>query len=134
MIRPKTMSSLLKTLSIQLPIIQAPMAGVSTPKMAAEVSNSGGLGSIGLGAMSVETARKAIQEIRASTDRPFNVNLFCHASAKRDAKCEKAWIEYLEPYFGDFEAKAPVELTEIYESFLTNEPMMEMLLQVMVIH
>ena len=43
------MSPLLRRIGIDLPIIQAPMAGVSTPEMAAAVSNAGGLGSIGSG-------------------------------------------------------------------------------------
>lgn len=37
-------------LGVEIPIIQAPMVGVSNPKLAAEVSNAGALGSIGLGA------------------------------------------------------------------------------------
>ncbi|HBU97962.1 MAG TPA: nitronate monooxygenase, partial [Thalassospira lucentensis] len=41
---------MLDTLGVTLPIVQAPMAGVSTPALAAAVSNTGGLGSIGIGA------------------------------------------------------------------------------------
>ena len=44
--------SLLENLGIKHPIFLAPMAGVSTPELAAEVSNQGGLGSLGLGAVS----------------------------------------------------------------------------------
>ena len=51
------MSTLLRTLGVGLPIIQAPMAGVSTPAMAAAVSNAGGLGSIGVGPVGAEAAR-----------------------------------------------------------------------------
>lgn len=51
---------LMKKLGIDLPMIQAPMAGVSTPAMAAAVSNCGGLGSIGIGAADIRTARKMI--------------------------------------------------------------------------
>ena len=40
----------LDRLGVELPIVQAPMAGVSTPELAAAVSNAGGLGSIGVGA------------------------------------------------------------------------------------
>jgi NAD(P)H-dependent flavin oxidoreductase YrpB (nitropropane dioxygenase family) len=47
------MHTLLQKIGVSLPIIQAPMAGVSTPEMAAAVSNAGGLGSIGLGAVNV---------------------------------------------------------------------------------
>ena len=44
------MSTLLKRIGVDLPIIQAPMAGTSTPEMAAAVSNAGALGSIAVGA------------------------------------------------------------------------------------
>jgi len=52
---------LLRVLGIEKPIIQAPMAGVSTPALAAAVSNAGGLGSLGVGAMNAEGARKVIE-------------------------------------------------------------------------
>lgn len=67
---------LLQQLDIVYPIIQAPMAGVSTPELAAAVSNAGGLGSLGLGASSVSQARALIDKTRRLTDRAFNVNLF----------------------------------------------------------
>jgi nitronate monooxygenase len=63
------------------PIIQAPMAGVSTPDLAAAVSNTGGLGSIGIGASTAAAAQRMIEETRARTSGLFNVNVFCHAPA-----------------------------------------------------
>jgi nitronate monooxygenase len=48
------MNTLLCKIGVSLPIIQAPMAGVSTPAMAAAVSNAGGLGSIGVGVTDAE--------------------------------------------------------------------------------
>src|SRR5580704_10171755 len=86
-----SMNALLKLLDIRLPILQAPMAGVSTPAMAAAVSNAGGLGAIGVGATDVETARQMIRAIRAESGRPFNVNVFCHRPAVRDGARESAW-------------------------------------------
>lgn len=70
---------LLSLLDIDYPLIQAPMAGVSTPALAAAVSNAGALGSLGLGASTVAKAEAMIVATRQLTDRPFNVNLFCHA-------------------------------------------------------
>ncbi|EOI7314121.1 nitronate monooxygenase, partial [Acinetobacter baumannii] len=52
--------SLLQQLAIKHPIFLAPMAGVSTPELAAEVSNQGGLGSLGLGANTPQSAREQI--------------------------------------------------------------------------
>ncbi|MGH8355786.1 MAG: NAD(P)H-dependent flavin oxidoreductase, partial [Pseudomonas sp.] len=115
-------------LGIELPIIQAPMVGVSTPRLAAAVSNAGGLGSIGIGASSAEQARALIAETRALTERPFNVNLFCHRPAVADAEREEAWLEHLRPFFREFDATPPSALKEIYKSFLDDPQMLEMLL------
>jgi nitronate monooxygenase len=110
------------------PIIQAPMAGVSTPDLAAAVSNTGGLGSIGIGASTVAAAQRMIEETRARTSGLFNVNVFCHAPAQRDAACEAAWLAHLTPFFEEFGAVPPVELKEIYRSFLEDEEAFQMLL------
>lgn len=64
-------------LSIQLPIIQAPMAGgATTPELVAAVSNAGALGSFGAGYMAAEDLRQAIRKTRTLTQKPFSVNLF----------------------------------------------------------
>src|SRR6185369_12302086 len=115
------MDALLRKLGIELPIIQAPMAGVSTPEMAAIVSNTGGLGSIGVGSVDAETTRQMIAAVRAKTDRPFNVNVFCHQPAKSDPAREAAWIARLAPEFAHYDAKPPARLTEIYKSFLIDD-------------
>lgn len=121
--------TLLALLGIEHPIIQAPMAGVSTPAMAAAVSNSGGLGSLGLGASNVEQSRAAIRATRAATPRNFNVNLFCHRRATADAAREAAWLTYLEPHFAEFGARPPQALQEIYQTFVGHEAMLAMLLE-----
>lgn len=115
-------------LDIELPIIQAPMAGVSSPAMAAAVSNAGGLGSIGVGATDAEGARAMIAAVREGTAKPFNVNLFCHRPAIPDVSRERAWIERLRPLFAEQAAEPPERLTEIYQSFVTDEAMLQMLL------
>lgn len=119
---------LLNRLGIALPIIQAPMAGVSTPAMAAAVSNAGGLGSLSVGATDVHGARAAIAAMRAATDRPFNINLFCHQPAVADPAREARWIERLRPAFAAFGAEPPSALAEIYRSFLDDEAMLALLL------
>lgn len=63
-------------LNIQYPIIQAPMVGATTAELIAAVSNAGGLGSLGAALMTPEQIRQAIREIRALTNKPFNINLF----------------------------------------------------------
>ncbi|MDH0893578.1 MULTISPECIES: nitronate monooxygenase [unclassified Pseudomonas] len=123
------MSSLSTLLGIQHPIIQAPMVGVSTPQLAAAVSEAGGLGSLGLGASSPAQARELIEQTRALTAKPFNLNLFCHAPANADAAREWAWLERLRPLFAEFDAEPPATLREIYPSFLADPDMLEVLLE-----
>jgi nitronate monooxygenase len=120
--------TLLALIDIVLPIIQAPMAGVSSPAMAAVVANAGGLGSIGVGATDAEGARGMIAEVRARSNRPFNVNVFCHRPARPAPAVEASWIERLRPEFGRFGASPPPVLTEIYRSFLEDDDMLAMLL------
>lgn len=113
---------------IDFPLIQAPMAGVSTPELAAAVSNAGALGSLGLGASTVAQAETLIARTRALTPRPFGVNLFCHAPAVRDDAVEQNWIARWRPLFEKFGAQPPETLAEIYKSFHQNGEMLELLL------
>jgi nitronate monooxygenase len=121
--------TLLAQLGIELPIIQAPMAGVSTPAMAAAVSNAGGLGSLGVGATNADGARRMIHATRKLTSRPFNINLFAHPPARPDRVREQAWMRWLAPQFEAFSAAPPMALREIYLSFTADEAMLAMLLE-----
>lgn len=119
----------LKNRGIHLPLIAAPMAGVSTPALAAAVSNAGGLGSLGFGASDVAQARSMIAQTRAATGKAFNVNFFCHAPAIRNEMLEAAWLERLAGEFARFNAEPPKELKEIYTSFLKDQAMQNMVLE-----
>lgn len=119
----------LDLLGLRYPIVQAPMAGVSTPELAAVVSNAGGLGSIGIGASMVSQARQMIEATHALTDRPFNVNVFCHLPAPRDAAREAAWLAHLAPLFAEFGATVPETVREIYKSHLHDEEAFQLLLE-----
>jgi nitronate monooxygenase len=123
------MNSLLTNLGVKLPIIQAPMAGVSTPEMAASVSNAGALGSIGIGSVDSGTARQMIVAVRALSQRPFNVNVFCHQPAIADERKERAWLAQLASEFARFGAKPPNTLREIYQSFNTDSAKLAVLLE-----
>lgn len=114
----------LDRLGVTLPIIQAPMAGVSTPDMAAAVCEAEGLGSIAVGATDAPGAAAMIAQVRALTARPFNVNLFTHQPARADPAREAAWIKALRPLFGAFDAEPPADLREIYRSFVEDDTML----------
>ena len=72
--------TLQQLLGIELPIIQAPMAGVQGSALAVAVSNVGALGSLPCAMLSLDTMFHELTAIRAQTSKPFNVNFFCHAS------------------------------------------------------
>jgi len=123
-----TRNPLLDRIGIELPIIQAPMAGISPPAMAAAVSRAGGLGSIGVGATNAEGAGAMIAEVRARTSGPLNVNVFCHRPARPDPQRESAWIARFAPEFKKLEAKAPAALGEIYRGFVEDDDMLAALI------
>ncbi len=122
-------NALLTKLGIQLPIVQAPMAGTSTVALAAAVSNAGGLGSLGLANYNVDQAREQIQQLKQATSKPFNVNVFCHQPAIADAAREQEWLNILQPYFSEFSSPPPKQLSTGNPSFIGNQAMLEMLLE-----
>jgi nitronate monooxygenase len=105
------------------------MAGTSTPALAAAVSNAGGLGSLGLGSVDAVKGRAMIEATAGLTNRAFNINLFCHRPPIPDPARDARWIEVLRPEFAKFDARPPTALREIYQSFVTDQPMLQMLLE-----
>jgi nitronate monooxygenase len=95
-------SALLRILGTELPLIQAPMAGAQGSALAIAVSNAGGLGSLPCALLTVETMRTELAAIRAGTDRPYNVNFFCHTPPSPSAEREAAWRKLLTPYFEEY--------------------------------
>ena len=89
-------------LGIELPIIQAPMAGAQAGAMAVAVSNAGALGSIGCATLSIDAMRNELTAIRSGTAKPFNVNFFCHVPPVAIAEREAAWRKALLPYYGKY--------------------------------
>lgn len=90
-------------LGIELPIVQAPMAGVQGSEMAIAVSNAGGLGSLPCAMLSLDAMRAELSAIRAGTGKPFSVNFFCHTPPEPDAKREAAWRAALSRYYEEYE-------------------------------
>jgi nitronate monooxygenase len=71
-----TPADLCRLLGIRYPIIQAPMAGATTPQLVAAVSNAGGLGMFAGAYLSPEQIRAGMEAVRELTEAPFGVNLF----------------------------------------------------------
>ena len=88
-------------LGIELPIIQAPMAGVQGSALAISVSNAGGLGSLPCALLSPDGLRAELATITSGTKAPFNVNFFCHTPPDPNPEREAAWRELLRPYYDE---------------------------------
>lgn len=123
------MDTLNRLLGIELPIIQAPMAGVQGSVLVTAVSNAGGLGSLPCAMLTADTLRAELRAITAATGRPYNVNFFCHTPPQPDAVREAAWRAALAPYYAELQldpadiqtgpGRAPfsTELAEVLEAF-----------------
>jgi nitronate monooxygenase len=94
--------TLQQLLGIELPIVQAPMAGVQGSALAVAVSNAGGLGSLPCAMLDPHCLRSELAAITAQTRRPFNVNFFCHTPPVPSAEREAAWRALLAPYYEAF--------------------------------
>ncbi len=92
------------------------MAGVSTPELAAAVSNAGGLGALGLGASNWESAANQVGAFRALSEGPLHLNFFCHDEPERKPTLESAWIARFSSEFAALKAPAPKSLKNPYTS------------------
>lgn len=88
-------------LGLDLPIIQAPMAGVQGSALAAAVCNAGGLGSLPAAMLSLDALREELSRLRGLTSGPYNVNFFCHPAPAPDDAADHRWRAALAPYYAE---------------------------------
>jgi nitronate monooxygenase len=104
----------LDLLGIEIPIIQAPMAGADTVALARAVSGAGGLGSLACALLGPEQMRAAAHALCDGLARPFNLNFFCHTMSAPDAAVIERWKTFLRPHYAhfglDIDAVAPSRL------------------------
>jgi nitronate monooxygenase len=84
---------------VELPIIQAPMAGAQGSALAIAVSNAGGLGSLPCAMLTPDAMRAELKAITAATSNPYNVNFFCHQEPEPNPAREAEWRKLLAPYY-----------------------------------
>src|SRR6185503_3536599 len=89
-------------LGIELPVVQAPMAGVQLSALAVAVRNAGGLGSLPCAMLTPEALRKELGALKAGTRKPYNVNFFCHTPPAPSREREAAWRALLAPYYREY--------------------------------
>ncbi|MDB5999964.1 MAG: 2-nitropropane dioxygenase [Rhizobacter sp.] len=89
-------------LGTETSLIQAPMAGTQGSAMAIAVSNAGALGSLPCAMLNADGLRQELATIKAQTDKPVNLNFFCHVPPPANAEREAIWQAALAPYYGEF--------------------------------
>ncbi|MDH3694711.1 MAG: nitronate monooxygenase, partial [Gammaproteobacteria bacterium] len=94
---------LLDLFNIELPVIQAPMAGCNGAELAAVVSETGGLGSLPCAMLSIDEIKSEVEYIRSTTSKPFNINFFCHRESEIDSESIQRWRDCLAPYYQEFD-------------------------------
>jgi len=95
------MKNLCELLQTELPLIQAPMAGVQGSALGIAVSNAGALGSLPCAMLAPDALTRELQALRAGTTRPVNLNFFCHTPPEPDAAREAAWRRLLAPFYAE---------------------------------
>lgn len=90
---------------LQLPIIQAPMAGVQGSALAIAVSNAGGLGSLPCAMLGAEALQQELDTIRRQTDRPINLNFFSHQMPVPDPARARAWQGLFRRYYRELDVE-----------------------------
>ena len=103
--------------ALPIPILQAPMVGASSPEMAVAVSQVGGMGSLGAGALAPGDIGPAVAALRAGTDRPFGVNLFIVPSARPEAGEVDRALTRLAPWYADLGEPLPARPNDFAPDF-----------------
>ena len=88
-------------LGVDVPVIQAPLAGAQASALAIAVSNAGALGSLPCALLGHDAIRDELSALGAGTSRPYNVNFFCHTQPAFDAARDAAWRARLAPYYAE---------------------------------
>ena len=96
------LSNFLSIPGLELPVIQAPMAGVQDSALALAVCHAGGLGSLPAAMLAPDELVRQFGLLAAGTERPWNVNFFAHTPPLPDPAREAAWRELLAPYYREF--------------------------------
>ncbi|QEE51179.1 nitronate monooxygenase [Flavobacterium alkalisoli] len=100
-------------LGIKYPIMQGPFGGgLSTPRLAATVSNMGGLGGYGAYTMSPQDIYEIDKEIKTLTDKPYNLNLWVSDTDAVNGSVSNETYEYTKQRFKPYFDKAGIELPE----------------------
>lgn len=118
---------LIELVGVRHPIVQAPMAGVTTPALAAAVAGAGGLGSLGCAMRSPDAVREQTAGFRRLTDAPINLNFFANSPPVADPVRAETARRLVEPYYEELDIELVAQPAEIRVHF--DEPMLEALVE-----
>ena len=109
--------SITQLLGIKHPIIQAPMADYATSRLAAEVSNAGGLGSLGCGEMTVDEFIQTFKEVTEKTTKPINFNFMAHQEPISNSQTNIIVSESMESYYKERGLALPQDIRAPFPAF-----------------
>jgi nitronate monooxygenase len=90
---------LLDLLKLEIPIVQAPMAGSDSVALARSVSSTGALGSLAYALLSPNEVSDAARAMREGLNHPINLNFFCHTMEVPDPLARNRWKSFLTPHY-----------------------------------
>ena len=90
---------ILDLLGIEIPIIQAPMAGADSVALARAVTSAGGLGSLACALLTPDELQEAARAVRDGIPKSFNLNFFCHTMAAPDMAAIEKWKSFLRSHY-----------------------------------
>jgi nitronate monooxygenase len=101
---------LIELFHIELPIVQAPVAGAMDWELAVAAAEAGALGSLPCAMLNADQVREQMAKIRSRTEKPINLNFFCHTPPVLSNAREARWRERLAPYYRELgiDPAAPV--------------------------
>jgi nitronate monooxygenase len=101
---------LIDLFGIELPFVQAPMAGAMDHELAAAAAEAGALGTLPCAMLSEAQVREQSAKFRALTKKPLGLAFFCHVVPVPNNEREARWRDRLAPYYREFaiDPSAPV--------------------------
>ncbi len=94
-------------IGIEVPIVQAPMAGCNGADLVVAVAQAGGLGSLPTALFDAAGIGEEMRSIRDRTSAPINLNFFCHTEPEVDAARMERWLGSLAAYYAELGIEPP---------------------------
>ncbi|MGR8918340.1 MAG: NAD(P)H-dependent flavin oxidoreductase [Gammaproteobacteria bacterium] len=94
-------AELCRRLGLDLPLLQAPMAGVQDAALALAVANAGALGAVPAAMLDGDGLERTFRALDGAGADALNVNFFCHETPPVDASAMARWRAALAPYYAE---------------------------------